>query len=349
MPFCFERVRAGLNGTERELFPALQIVETRPIIDALAANGLAALMMTGHNERDYHTMTYFARSLGGNQHNVGRTTFDNTAKLLTEDDLRRIAPSVFATDAHESRSLRFKPIPTWEVLQGLMAEGFMPVGAKQATAREPGKAPYTKHLIRLRKVDDHKKFAVGDTVCEALLRNANDGTASYELLSSLFRIRCLNSMVSFVGDVASAKVRHSGDVQGKVIEATYSVLETSHMALSAPEDWSRMQLDRHEKEAFAKAAHVLRFADADGELHTPVEPQQLLAPRRQEDAAADLWTTFNVVQENAIKGGVKNWIRGEDGRQLRRYTSRAVNGIDQDVKLNKALWVLAQELAKHKR
>jgi hypothetical protein len=226
----------------------------------------------------------------------------------------------------------------------------MPVGARESAARDEGKQAFTKHLVRLRKIDDSKKFAVGDTVCEALLRNANDGTSSYELLASLFRIRCLNSLVSMIGEIATTKVRHSGHVQTKVIDATYSVLETAHMALAAPSDWSALNMNRDEKLVFAEAAHVLRFGDADGEVHTPVEPEQLLAPRRQDDVADDLWTTFNVIQENAIKGGIRNWVRDEtSGRRLRRYTSRAIGGIDQDVKLNKALWVLADKMAKLKK
>lgn len=274
---------------------------------------------------------------------------DGTARALTEDEMRTVAPSIFATDAHESRSQRFKPIATIEVIRGLMAEGFMPVGVKQAVARDEGKAPFTKHLVRLRKLDDAKQYKVGDTICETLLRNANDGTSAYNLLSGLFRIRCLNSLVAFSSELASCTVRHSGDVTHKVIEGTYSVLNTAHDALEAPENWSALALDRDEKVAFAKAAHVLRFADADGDVHTPVEPQQLLAPKRQGDVADDLWTTFNVVQENAIRGGLQNWVRDEHGRQMRRYSSRAVKGIDQDVKLNKALWTLAAEMAKLKK
>ena len=101
----------------------------------------------------------------------------DTGRALTEAEMRRIAPSIFAVTAHESRSERFKPIPTIEVLRGLMNEGFLPVGAKQSRSRTEGKADFTKHLIRLRRVDDGKVYNVGDTVCEILLKNANDGTA----------------------------------------------------------------------------------------------------------------------------------------------------------------------------
>ncbi|KAA8703552.1 DUF945 domain-containing protein, partial [Pseudomonas cannabina] len=76
----------------------------------------------------------------------------------------------------------------------------------------------------------------------------------------------------------------------------------------------------------------------------PVTPSQLLMPRRREDRSSDLWTTFNRVQENTIKGGLTG--RNKQGR---RTTTRAVNGIDQDVKLNRALWVLAQAMGEHRK
>ncbi|MET3615832.1 hypothetical protein ABID16_004179 [Rhizobium aquaticum] len=118
---------------------------------------------------------------------------------MTEDETRRIAPSIFATVAHESRSERSKPIPAIEILRGLTKEGFVPVGAKQSSSRIEGKAAFTKHLIGLRHMDGGKVYNVGDTICEILLKNANDGTSAYELMAGLFRIRCLNSLVAQTG------------------------------------------------------------------------------------------------------------------------------------------------------
>lgn len=272
--------------------------------------------------------------------------FDGTARALTEDEMRKIAPSIFAETAHESRSARFAPIPTIEVLRGLMKEGFMPVGVKQGNTRDEGKANYTKHLIRLRRLDDDAKHIVGGTVCEVLLKNANDGTAAYDIMAGLFRIVCANSLVAHTSTLESARVSHKGDVQGKVIEGTYRVLEEARNYLAAPAEWSRLKLDRDEREAFAITAHGIRFADAEGNVNTPIEPRQLLVPRRRDDTADDLWTTFNVVQENALRGGLQNWHRDENtGRRLRRATTREIGGIDQSVKVNKALFAFTAALA----
>lgn len=277
----------------------------------------------------------------------GQTARFDTGRALTEDELHKLAPSIFATEAHSSRSERFAPIPTIEILRGLANEGFVPVGAKQSVARLDDRRDFTKHLIRLRRLDNAAKYSVGDTTCEMLLKNANDGTSAYDLMAGLFRIACLNSMVTQTSTIDTVKVRHSGDVMGKVIEGTYRVLNEAEKALVAPQDWAKQVLAREERAALAEAAHVLRFGDENGEVTTPVVPDQLLRPRRFEDRSNDLWCTFNTIQENVIKGGVQAIGRDANGRR-RRVTTRAINGIDADVRLNKALWILAERMAQIK-
>lgn len=73
----------------------------------------------------------------------------------------------------------------------------------------------------------------------------------------------------------------------------------------------------------------------------PVQPEQILRPRRWDDEGTDLWRTFNRVQENMTKGGLSGG--SATGRRVR---TRAVEGLNRDVKLNKALWTLADEMAK---
>ncbi|MEN9476374.1 MAG: hypothetical protein RLZZ300_515, partial [Pseudomonadota bacterium] len=42
---------------------------------------------------------------------------------LSDEQIRAVAPSIFAQAAHESRSARYTYIPTIEVLAGLRREG----------------------------------------------------------------------------------------------------------------------------------------------------------------------------------------------------------------------------------
>ena len=197
--------------------------------------------------------------------------FDNEGRALTDDELRTLVPSVFATTAHESRSERFRPIPTIEVVRGLAKEGFSVVGAAQSTARLPDRRDFTKHLLRLRRLDG-KQHNVGDVVPEVLLRNANDGSCSYELMAGLFRIRCMNSLVAAVSTLESTKVRHSGNQQGvvaNVIEGTFRVIDAANDALVAPDQWGRITTNREERELIARAAHMARFDTADNDEPPP--------------------------------------------------------------------------------
>lgn len=274
--------------------------------------------------------------------------FRGDARALTEGELRQLAPSIFAVDKHESRSERFKPIPTWEVLQGLISEGFAIVGARQSTTRDPGKAPFTKHLVRIRKLDG-SALTVNDSVCEALLKNANDGTAGYDLMGGLWRILCDNSLVSPTSTMDSVKVRHTGDVAAKVIEGTYRVVGNMEAIAKAPQDWASIRVTKPQAVAYAEAAHMLRFGEPEeGEATQQhfINPTQLLAPRRNEDMAPTLWNVFNVVQENAIRGGLNGYRTDAETGNVRRATTRAIKGIDQDVKLNRALWALTEKMAK---
>lgn len=66
---------------------------------------------------------------------------------------------------------------------------------------------------------------------------------------------------------------------------------------------------------------------------------QLLAPRRWQDESDDLWTTYQRIQENLIKGSLNG--RSAQGKHAR---TRAISGIDGDVKLNRALWVMAENM-----
>lgn len=270
--------------------------------------------------------------------------FDGTGHALTEDEMRKIAPSIFATDKHSSRSERFAPIPTIEVLRELTKEGFSPVGVLESRARDHERQTHTKHLIRLRRLDEAKRYRVGDSVVEMLLKNANDGSAGYSLMGGLFRICCLNSLVAHTDTIEDVRIRHTGDVAAKVIEGSYTVLSKVEKVMAAPQDWPKVMLDKPTREAFAEAAHVIRFPrDEEGNVSTPIKPEQFLMPRRVEDGGTDLWTTFNVIQENVLRGGMEGTYRRDNGQQGRR-TMRTVNGIDQRINLNRALWGMGEHL-----
>lgn len=65
---------------------------------------------------------------------------------LSDDQIHRVAPSIFADAPHESRSQRYAYIPTAAVLTELRKEGFQPFMATQTRVRDEGKREHTKHM-----------------------------------------------------------------------------------------------------------------------------------------------------------------------------------------------------------
>ncbi|EAA3226415.1 DUF945 domain-containing protein [Salmonella enterica subsp. enterica serovar Muenchen] len=260
----------------------------------------------------------------------GRINQIRRDRPLTHEELMQVVPSVFSEDRHESRSDRYAYIPTITLLENLQREGFQPFFACQSRVRDPGKREHTKHLLRLRRAGQ----ITGMQVPEIILLNSHDGSSSYQMLPGYFRSVCTNSLVcgqSF-GEI---RVPHRGDIADKVIEGAYEVLSVFDRVEEKREAMQSLQLPPPAQQALAKAALTYRF----GEEHQPVTTAQVLTPRRREDYGQDLWTVWNTLQENLLKGGLP-------GRtvQGKRTHTRAVNGIDGDVKLNRALWVMAEQM-----
>lgn len=265
------------------------------------------------------------------------STKDNTFRSqtpITGEQFARYAPSVLATQAHGSRSDRYTMIPTIDILRGMWKEGFAPYEVRQSLTRDASRREYTRHMVRLR----HRSLVNSEAeVPEIILINSHDGASSYQLLAGFFRFVCSNGLIA--GDVQNdVRIRHTGDIVGNVIEGSYEVLRNVQEIERRKESFKGIELTRNEQLLLADEAIKLRWEDK-----APVSANAIIRPHRNADAAPTLWNTFNVIQENLIKGGQQG--RASTGR---RMTTRAVTGLQQDVKLNRALWSLTEKMAELK-
>lgn len=267
--------------------------------------------------------------------------FSRTARIVNkgapmgDDEIRRIAPSIFAEEAHDSRSARYTYIPTSDVLRGLREHGFEPFMVAQTRVRDDAHRDHTKHMIRLRHANH-----VGDREAnEIILLNSHNGSSSYQMLAGVFRFACANGMVCGTTH-HDIRIPHKGDVMDQVIDGAHTILDGFDLITERREIMESVTLAQPEQEALARAALSLRYDPAT--TQAPISADQLLRARRHDDVGGSLWKTFNRIQENMIKGGIQGArVNG------RRRSSRAINGIDQGVAVNRGLWTLAEEMAKY--
>lgn len=263
-----------------------------------------------------------------------------SALPLAEHEMRLAAPSIFAAGKHASRSERYTYIPTIEVLRGLRAEGFEPFMVAQGRSRIAGKADYTKHMIRMRHAG---QVTARPEANEIILINSHDGASSYQMLAGVLRFVCCNGLV--VGDIAhDIRIPHKGDVRDEVIEGAFRVLDDFERVDASIAEMKAVSLDAGEERALATAALALRYGEGDDVRATaPITAEQLTEARRSDDVGASLWLVTNRLQENLQRGGQPG--RSTQGRRIR---TRAVKSIDRTVSLNRALWVLAEEMRRLK-
>src|SRR5438132_2472480 len=259
---------------------------------------------------------------------------------LPDDQLRVLAPSVFAAQPISGVSPRYAFVPTAQLVSRLREAGWAPVSAVEQRIRIEDRRGFQKHLIRFQRRDVVP--VKGEYTLELCLINSHDRSSAYQLHAGLYRFICANGM--FVGDgnaFERVSIRHAGFTPDEVIEASFRILDQVPAITASVEAFRARQLTGAESRAFATAALRLRYNDVQT---APIGPSKLLEARRYEDAGDNLWNVFNRVSEHLLRGGLRDESRSRvDGRRFPR--TRAITGLDRNVKLNKALWSLAQRMA----
>jgi hypothetical protein len=276
------------------------------------------------------------------------------SRALSLDDLRRIAPSVFAASARPGVSSRYTFVSTAQVVDLLRAEGWEPVKASEQRVRLETRVGFQMHEIRFaRRMDlEHVALEVGAVRPEMVLQNAHDGTRAYRIDAGLYRLVCRNGLTVADADFAHVAIRHLDVSPEKFIGAARAVAENTPRVLDAVARWQAVQLSEPARVEFARRAIALRW-DADQTATRLVMPHRILEPLRYDDRGTDLWRTYNVVQERLCKGGIRyagNVPAAPDAifpTHFVRNTTRPVVGLTEGQRLNKSLWALAEEFSRN--
>jgi uncharacterized protein DUF932 len=260
---------------------------------------------------------------------------------LTDEQLRAAAPSIFAPERCEAKtSKKFHHIQTGNVVNLLREQGWEPITAFQAGTRQVERDGYQKHMIRFRNErlnQDLKAELRGEVLPELVATNAHDGTSSYNFMAGLFRIVCMNGLITWDSMFDVVRIKHFGYTDQDVVDATNKVADAVPRVLTHMRTMQAIDLTPDQRLEFAERAVSLRWPYNPT---PPVKSLNVLAPKRPQDVGTDLWRTYNVAQENLMNGGlVTQEPRKPNGKP--RMT-REIKNIPELVRVNKGLWGLAQ-------
>lgn len=244
--------------------------------------------------------------------------------------MKTLPASALATVPSPTVSDRYQFISSQSIIERFSREGWK---VESATVAAPRKRDplFAKHLIDFR----HPDFKpINGAVPRILLVNSHDGSSSAQVLAGVFKFVCSNGLV--VGTtVAKESIRHTGDAAADLIHRMQQLARNTSEVYATMDRWSQKQLTRAQRFEFARFAAQLRWGDAQR-----FTPEDVLAVRRAEDDRGDLWSTFNAVQENTVRGGIEGLSRSG-----RAATARPLSDITRTVGYNAQLWQLADEVA----
>lgn len=209
---------------------------------------------------------------------------------------------------------------------GLYCRDRVTARSRKRTGYQPHMSFWTSDAL---KIDS-------DNFVQIMLRNAHDGTSSLRLNLGVFRLVCDNGMVSGNVDY-ERRIRHVGDPMERVSSEIQYLLDRAPQVASQVQQLRQSKITDSQVASLTKAAFDIRLGD--------IKPYEIFVPaaRRYQDAQADAWTRFNVIQEHLIKGGLSYTVLDENGR-IEYKRTRKLGNINRITEANKQLWSSAESI-----
>jgi hypothetical protein len=248
---------------------------------------------------------------------------------LSLDQLRTIVPAAFATEPRSDVSDRYDFIPTLDAINYAMNRGWFPVRARQSVAAQD--QIHAKHSIMFRA--EASKLIVGDIFPELTLINSHDRTRSLVFRAGLFRLACSNGMSVAISGMSYSATRvhlRGGNPLPNLFNHALDQLEP---VTEAARSWQTRILSAEETTTLAKKAVLIR-CNGNKLSASYHNHNEYLIRRRGDDERSDLWTVYNVLQENSIRGGIQGPVRA----------LRGINTVEEITRINQELWTAAEEI-----
>jgi hypothetical protein len=271
-------------------------------------------------------------------------------RKIDEGTMRQYYPAMFAEAPAAHTSDKYMYIPTHKLVNKLVENGFSVAGARQSSSKN---RTHARHVVYMtpNEFDPLKTLKVNEEIPLLALTNSHDAGSSFRIDTSFYRLVCSNGLMMPTSQKNAAKIIHRKSMENDFIDAAYKVVAEFPEQVRQINEMKTIDLTRDEQFLLAESAKNLVFDEKTIEINKARSfsiESSLLKRRHWEDRdKTDLWTTFNAIQENVIKGGFRVMRENDKGERSFRKT-RPVLALDRDAKLNRELMSLAQKFAELK-
>lgn len=220
------------------------------------------------------------------------------------------AKTINNTD-HIASSDKYVQIQTKEIIDRFTSNGFIMNSVQVSNFRKAEKEGKVKHLIRMKAPN----YTKGPVEQEVVIMNSSDSSSSLRLNYGAIRMACLNQLV--FGDllVPELRIKHTRKNPYELIDKFAEDIRASIQdEVNLRAKMEAQKLSFYDIFKLAEFAVTLR----EDTLENIVDPFDLQTINRKEDTGKDLWTVFNRIQENLIKGNYRKYyeVVDEDTKDL---------------------------------
>lgn len=249
---------------------------------------------------------------------------------------------------HVEKTERFKVVQPSHLATVLADHGFDAVHVKSGKARKPDRADFQTTVARYRSRD---RFSIDGLSMDIIIK-APHLYGAVQCVLGAFRGDCSNQLA--VGKwFDSIKVRHTGSPIELLNAELPRLVEQREKLVDCIRAMQACKLSGAEIADLAVAIGDLRLENTDKTKLLSVTYADLLIRHRATDNATDLFTVFNVIQENAMRHALRYSVHGicktsglaiVRDRKTRLFKDETVAAID----FNASAWDVAQTVLTNK-
>lgn len=190
---------------------------------------------------------------------------------------------------------------------------------------------YQKHVLRF---DTGLSNRHGNL--QLLAINSHEGSSALTFRMGFFRLVCSNGLIIGNDLIPQIKVRHTQNGLLKLDDSIEELLEWRTVAMDNIQKMENTKLNSDQIAEFQKLAAKIRLGEKYSDKLIP-----LFDAKRWEDKREDLFSVFNVIQENVIRTGF--YVQDTETNAYSKV--RAIRGVDSNLAINTELFNAALKLA----
>lgn len=231
-----------------------------------------------------------------------------------------------ADQAHPKMSQRYKTVQTNLIAQKFKDLGFVVDSVHHRRSRVANRAGYGRHMVKLSHPELLKTTDHNDVKMQLIVTNSFDGSSAFKIQLGFFRFVCANGMI--VGEtLESYKHKHTGMILEELDDSINRIVAQVKNLSGLLSKMKEKKLSTVQIISFEREAMKLRSDKIQGVEWTA---------RREEDKPLDLFTVYNRIQEDLVRGGTAATSASGRVRVLRE-----IKGVDKLRELNEKLFDLA--------